>query len=172
MTFFRKICGKSLENAGDSLLDSKLMMEDDLKCHESNQVELANPLKKDEIIPFENLSKCKDEEATTTTADESWYEDRSTISKVGPGIDAKPFCLTTNTGLNIGEQESRKERDRRLLLQHRETYKGPNSRNKSLRILKHRAQLDKTCEDFEEEDNTCENQCTYITEGQKKFCCK
>ena len=58
------------------------------------------------------------------------------------------------------------ERDRRLLRQHRDTYKGPNLRNKPRRWLKHQTQLDSICEKVEEEDDRSKNQRTLQKDGK------
>ena len=93
-----------------------------------------------------------DDEATTTTVDESWEERGSSISIFEPGIDIQPFRLTTNTGPNIGRQETSKERDRRLLRQHLETKKLPNLRNNFWRRFNHQTQLGSMCD-----ENACED---------------
>ena len=91
--------------------------------------------------------------------DKSWDESGSIISDVEPGIESQHICELNDTVLNIGGQETRKERERRLLRQHRETFRGPKERKKQFRQSKHYTRLDVIHENFGEEKQE-QIQCT------------
>ena len=88
-------------------------------------------MREEEGVLLDNFSKFKDDKVTTTTADESWDESGSMTSDFESVIESQPIGQTTDTLLSIGAHETRKERDKILLKQHRETYRGPKERTKS-----------------------------------------
>jgi len=96
----------------------------------------------DERILLGNLSKFEEDEVTATTADESWDESGSITSDFESVTDTQPSCITINTGSIIGGQETRKEGERRLLRQHRESYRGPKKNKKHFCRSNHQARLD------------------------------
>lgn len=96
----------------------------------------------DESNLLEIFSKFKDDEVTTTTADESWDESGSITSEFESVIDTQPSCVANNTGPIIGGQETRKEKERRLLRQNRESYRGPKEMKKHFRRSNHPSRLD------------------------------
>ena len=101
----------------------------------------------------------KDNGVITTTPDESWEEGGNSIPTLEPGIYIQPFRLTTITGPNIGRQETREERDRRLLRQHLKANKSPKLKNKFSLCFKNQTQLDSIREKVEETDNASEDHC-------------
>ena len=94
---------------------------------------------------------------TATTAEGSWDESGSMSSDFKPVADTHPFCPKADTVTNIRGEETRKERDRRLLRQHRENYKGPKKRRKQHRRLEHHTRMTSIHEDIGEEIITHEN---------------
>jgi len=113
----------------------------------------------EEGICLENFSSFKDDEVTATTADESWDESGSITSDVEPMIEPQSICELNDTLLNFGGQETRKEQERRLLRQHRETFRGPKERKKRFSRSKHCTPLDVIHENVGEEKQE-QIQCT------------
>ena len=113
--------------------------------------ESAEALAEEEGIILENFSKFKEDEATATTTEESWDESGSLTSNLESMIDLQPIGRTIDTVPNIEVQETRKERDRRLLRQHRATCRGPKERKKTFRHSRHQTRLDSIHENDGEE---------------------
>ena len=113
--------------------------------------ESAEALTEEEGIIPDNSTTFKGDEATATTAEESWDESGSLTSDLESVIDPQPIGRTIDTVSNIEVQETRKERDRRLLRQHRATYRGPKERKKIFRHSRHQNRLDSIHENDGEE---------------------
>lgn len=100
---------------------------------------------------LENFPKFKEDKATATTTGESWDESGILASDLDLMIDPQPIGRTIDTVPNIEVQETRKERDRRLLRQHCATYRGPKERKKIFRHSRHQNCLDSIHENDGEE---------------------
>ena len=112
---------------------------------------LSEALTEEEGITLENLTKFKGDDATATTAEETWDESGSLTSELELVIVPQSLHRTIDTDPNIGVQETRKERDRRLLRQHCATCRGPKERKKTFRHSRHQTRLDSIHENDGEE---------------------
>ena len=100
---------------------------------------------------MKNFPRFKEDKATATTAEESWDESGSLTSDLESLIDPQPIGRTIDTVPNIEVQETRKERDRRLLREHRSTYRGSKERKKIVWRSRHQTRLDSIHENDGEE---------------------
>ena len=146
--------------ASDSNSNETTLTEEDPSADNIILAEFSGLLREEKSTLLELPSKPNDDDVTAMTADESWDESGSMSSDSKSVVDTCSFHPKALTGTDIRREESRKERDRRLLRQHRESCKGPNLKNKPRRRIKHRTQLDSICEIVEEEDDTSNNQRT------------
>ena len=120
-------------------------------------VESSELTNEEESSLLEPLPKSIDNDVTATTASESCDEGERSVSDLKPAAELQFGWPTKDTEPDDRRDERRKERDRRLLRQHRENCRGPKKRKKQYRRLEHQIRLDRIHEEVGEENITHED---------------